>query len=168
MPVSNPPASPRPDKFTIGFGDPTGGFLPNFGWRVTKVGDVSAAPDDLFTVTGKCMITMFVGEVTSVIATTTSLQLQTSTGSVIIATSTQITTDAVGTLYFVTGDPDDALNGAQTPNVDIAFTKTGFNPPILMNDDKIYQAINGAGTGLIQWDLYYFPLESGALIAASA
>lgn len=138
------------------------------GRRVTKVGTLASAPDALFTVTGKNLITLMVGEVTSVVATTTSLQLQTSTGSVIIATSTQITTDAAGTLYMVTGDPDDALCGGATPNADIAFSKTGFNPPMFVNDDVIMQVINGAGTGLIEWTVYYFPLEDSATIEAAA
>lgn len=169
MVVSNYPSSPvRPDKYTIAYGDPTGAFVQGFGWRVTKVGDLSAAPDDLFTVTGKCLVTLMVGEVTSVLATTSSLALHTSTNSIVIAASTQITSDALGTLYMVTGDPDDALCGGATPNVDAAFAKTGITVPFMVNDDAIYQTINGAGTGKIQWDVYYIPLESGASIAASA
>lgn len=142
--------------------------MPGFGRRVTKVGDVSTSTDALFNVTGKCLITLMVGEVTSVIATTTSLQLVTSTNSIILCASTDIVTDVAGTLYMVTGDYDDVLNGAQVPNADIAMTKTGTTAPFMINDDAIWQSVNGAGTGTIQWDLYYVPLEASASIASAA
>lgn len=141
---------------------------PGIGRRVTKVTDMTADPDDLFTVTGKCLVTLMVGEVTSVIATTTSISLNTSTNSQVIAASTQITTDAAGTLYIVSGDPDDTLNGGTTPGVDAALLTTGVHCPFLINDDAIYQNADAGGTGTIQWDLYYIPLEDSASIASSA
>ena len=141
-----------------------------YGKRVTKVGDVASAPDDLFTVTGKCAINLMVGEVTSVIATTTSIQLITSTGGVAITAVTDIVSDAAGTLYIVTGDPDDTLNGNVTtiPNVDVAWCRTGFHAPFIVNDDRIYMSVGGAGTGTIQWDVFYIPLEASATVASSA
>lgn len=139
-----------------------------YGRRVTKVGDVSGTEDRLFTVTGKCLITMLVGECTSVIATTTSLQLRTSTNDIVLHASTDIVTDVVGTLYMLSGDPDDVLNGGSVPNADVAFIKTGTIAPILMNDDAIDQIVDGAGTGLIEWSLYYIPLEASASIASAA
>lgn len=142
--------------------------MPGLGRRVTKVGDISGTTDALFTVTGKNLVTMMVGEVTSVFATTTSLNIKTSTNAILITTSTQVTTAAVGTLYMVTGDPDDALNGGATPNVDVAFAKTGVVAPFMMNDDRIDQIVNGAGTGLVEWTLYYLPLEDSASITSAA
>lgn len=140
------------------------------GRRVTKVGDVASSPDPLFTITGKNLITLIVGEVTSVIASTTSLHLRTSSNTQNLCISTDISSDAAGTLYLVTGDPDDTLNGAvaTVPNVDIAWSRTGFHAPFLMNDDEIIQTIDGAGTGTIQWDLYYIPLEASASITSTA
>jgi len=143
-------------------------FLPNYGRRVTKSATIASAPDALFDVTGKCLITLMVGEVTSVIATSTSLSLNTSTNDQVIAASTQITTDAAGTLYWVSGDPDLALNGADTPGVDAAFMKVGTHAPFVVNDDQIEQNVNSAGTGLIEWTLYYLPLEDSATVAAAA
>lgn len=141
---------------------------PGLGNLVTKIGNVSTSTDALFSVTGKCLVTLLSGEVSSVIATTTSLQLLTSTGSVTMCASTDIVSDALGTLYLVTGDPDDALNGGQTPNVDIAMSKSGFHAPFIVNDDGINQLIVGEGTGLIQWELWYIPLEASASIASAA
>ncbi len=143
-------------------------FNNQYGRQVTKESDLASAPDMLFDVTGKCLVTLLCGEVTSVVATTTSLNLKTSTNSILITTSTQVTTAAAGTLYLVSGDPDDALNVAATPNVDIAFVKSGVMAPFVMNDDTIQQVINGAGTGKILWTLYYFPLEDSATVAAAA
>ena len=141
---------------------------PAYGRRAIKVGDVAAAPDDLFTVTGKVLITLMHGEVTSVIATTTSLAIITSTNSQALAAATQITTDALGTLYMVSGDPDLGLNGGGTPGLDAATLTNGALAPFIVNDDRIYQSVNGAGTGTIQWDLYYIPLEDSASVASSA
>ena len=146
----------------------SGTYMPGYGYFVTKVGDIASDPDDLFTVTGKVLITLMVGEVTSVIATSTSIQLQTSTNAQIIAASTQITTDAAGTLYIVAGDTDLGLNGGGTPGLDMAGLATGILGPFMVNDDRIYQDVNSAGTGTIQWDLWYLPLEASATVASSA
>lgn len=149
---------------------PVGIEFSSLGRRVTKVGDVATQTDALFTVTGKCLITLMVGEVTSVIATTTSISLRTSSSDVQICISTDIITDLAGTLYLVTGDPDEALNGVTggAANVDVAFSKSGHVAPFLMNDDGIDHNTDQVGTGLIQWDLYYVPLEAGAVITSAA
>jgi hypothetical protein len=143
-------------------------YTPGLGYRVTKVGDVSSSVDGLFTVTGKNIVTLMVGEVTSVIATTTSLQIISSVGSRTWCASTEIITELVGTLYVVTGDPDDVLTGNASNVVGTATVKTGLRTDVLVNDNRIDQSINGAGTGLIEWTLYYMPLEDGAEITAAA
>ena len=148
-----------------------GGYNPRFGTRVTKSSTLASDPDDLFTVTGKCLITLMVGEVTSVVATSTSMSINTSTNSIVLVASTDIVGDGAGVLYIVSGDPDDGLNGQASGadnNADAARIRTGFHAPILVNDDRIYMNLDGAGTGLVQWDLYYVPLEAGASITSSA
>jgi len=143
-------------------------FLPGYGRRVTKSSTIASAPDALFDVTGMCMITLMVGEVTSVIATSTSMSINTSTNDQVIVASTQITTDAAGTLYLVTGDPDLGFNAAVAPGVDAAFSKDGQIAPFIVNDDQIEMNVNSAGTGLVEWTLYYLPLQDGATVAAAA
>lgn len=165
---AQPPAGYRPDKFVTAFGDSSGAYLPNYGWRVTKSSTIASAPDALFDVTGKCLVTLMVGEVTSVIATSTSMSINTSTSDVVIAASTQITTDAVGTLYAVCGDIGLGFNAGATPNVDAVVLDVGTFAPFIVNDDQIEMNVNSAGTGLIEWTLYYQPLESGAVVAAAA
>ncbi|MCR4281848.1 MAG: hypothetical protein NUV72_02300, partial [Bauldia sp.] len=140
-----------------------------FGRRVTKVNaSVATSTDALFVVTGKCLITLIVGEVTSVFATTTSMQLTTSTGTVALCAATDVVTEINGTLYILSGDPDDALNGGQAENPNLGALKTGTISPFLMNDNGINQTITSEGTGLVQWDLWYIPLEASASIASAA
>jgi hypothetical protein len=143
-------------------------YTPGLGYRVTKTGDVSTSVDALFTVTGKNIVTLMVGEVTSVIATTTSLQIISSVGTRVWCASTDIVTELVGTLYVLTGDPDDTLSGQTANVVGTATVKTGVNTGVMVNDNRIDQSINGAGTGLIEWTLYYIPLEDDAEITAAA
>lgn len=143
-------------------------FHPVRGYHVTKSATIASAPDALFDVTGKCEITLMVGEVTSVIATSTSMSLNTSTSDMVLAASTQITTDAAGTIYVVAGDIGLGFNAGATPNVDGAILDVGTHAAIIMNDDQIEMNVNSAGTGLVQWDLWYWPLEAGAAVAAAA
>lgn len=143
-------------------------YNPHFGYRVVKSSTIASAPDALFDVTNKCLITLMVGEVTSVIATSTSMSINTSTTDIVLSASTQITTDALGTLYAVCGDIGLAFNAGATPNVDAVVLDVGTYAPILINDDQIEMNLNGAGTGLVEWTLFYWPLEPGAVIAAAA
>lgn len=143
-------------------------FVPGLGYRVTKVGDIAGTADNLFDVTGKVLVTLITGEVTSVFGTSTSMKLNTSTGSVNIVASTTVTTLPAGTLLLPTGDPDDGFNGGQTLNADVAMSKTGFFAPFMVNDDKIVQTVNATGTGLVEWTLHYIPLEASASVASSA
>ena len=143
-------------------------FHPIRGYHVTKNSTIASAPDMLFDITGKVEITLMVGEVTSVIATSTSMSLNTSTNDQVLAASTQITTDAAGTLYVVCGDIGLGFNAGATPGIDAAILDVGNHAAIIMNDDTIEMNVNSAGTGLVQWDLWYWPLESGASVAAAA
>lgn len=138
------------------------------GRLVTKDSTIASAPDALFDVSGLCEITLMIGEVTSVIATSTSMSLNSSTNDDVIVASTQITTDAAGTIYLVTGDPDLGFNGGTAPLIDGAYPKVGTMCSFYMNDDQIEMNVNSAGTGLVRWSLYYKPLEAGAQITAAA
>ena len=142
------------------------------GRRVTKTGDIAADPDDLFAVTGKCLITLMVGEVTSVFATISSMSLNTSTNATVIAASTDVTTSAAGTLFLVSGKIGEGLNGQASGanrSVDAAVvTGDASCLPFIINDDNIYMNLNTTGTGLITWTVFYRPLEASASIASAA
>lgn len=141
---------------------------PVLGRHVRKTADISAAPDAMFDISGKCMITLLVGEVTSVLATSSSMSINTSTTDIVLAASTTITSDALGTLYVVCGDIGLGFNAGATPNVDACVLDVGTVAPIIINDDQIEQNVNSGGTGLVQWDLWYVPLEPGAYVVAAA
>ena len=152
-----------------GMGKQSALFVPGWGYNVVKLGNVATSTDDLFVVSGKCLVTALVGEVTSVVATTTSLQLVTSVGTRTLCASTDIVTEIAGTLYVVTGDQDEVLSGTTQNTVGFAMSATRFEKPLFMiNDNVIVQSINGAGTGLIEWNLFYIPIEAGATITSSA
>lgn len=144
------------------------------GLKVSKTANIPASATSItqmFNVTGKVLVTLLIGEVTSVLATVTSMAIRSSTGSKAIAAVTDVLNDALGTLYVVTGDPDDGLNGDATgagQNADIATLKTAGAPtPFIVNDDAIENVITTNGTGTILWELWYIPLESGATVAAA-
>lgn len=143
-------------------------FFPGLGYNVVKLGNVNATTDPLFVVSGKCIVTMLVGEVTSVVGTTTSLQLTTSVGSRVLCASTDIVTEIANTLYMLSGDPDDVLTGTTQNVVGLAIQKTGVQTPFMINDNVINQTVDAAGTGLIEWNLYYIPVEAGAAITSAA
>ena len=91
--------------------DPLGGYDPVLGFQVTKVSSLATDPDALFTVNGRCLITSLTGEVTTVVATTTTMKLSDVTNTIDLCAATTITTDAVGTMYQLGGVKADVLNG---------------------------------------------------------
>jgi len=149
-------------------------FVPGLGYKITKPHDLSTDNDDLFDVTGTCMITMLYGEVTTVVATTTTYAMRVKTSGEAIFAATTITTDAEGTMYLFSGDPTVVLNNAGTPTTTVAFLDgaAGAISPLIVGNSGgsavIESDLDGAGTGVIAWSLFYLPLEAGASIAASA
>lgn len=174
MPSSpaQPPAGYRPDKFVSAIGDPGGAYLPNLGYRVTKSHNLATDNVDLFTVTGKVAIMLLTGEVTTIVATTTTYAMRVKTSNEAIFPATTITTDAVGTMYLFSGDPTVVLNNTGTPVTRVAFID-GAGPisPLVVGLSggalTIESDLDGAGTGVIAWSLYWLPLEAGALLSAA-
>lgn len=150
------------------------------GIYVTKTGDLASDPDPLFDVTGTVLINLLYGEVTVVVATTTTLLLERTTGTVAMCAATTITTDAVGTMYYFTGDAGAILSGTlaagDAPVVGLAHTAGGPVAPMIFGlspadvnaTETIRHQLDGAGTGSIQWRLWYTPLSPGARVVAAA
>ena len=60
---------PSPDGTVVGHAD--GAYVPTLGYRVSKVENIETATGvDLFTVTGKILLTAWIGEVTNAFHTT--------------------------------------------------------------------------------------------------
>ena len=172
MVVSNPPSGFRPDKYIIAYGDPSGTYLAGYGYHVTKSHNLATDNVDLFTVVGKVAITLLTGEVTTVVggAATYAMRVKTTTEAIFAATT--IDTDAAGTMYLFGGDPTVVLNNTGTPVTRVGFLDgAGPNSPLIVGLSggslTIESDLDAADTGVIRWDVYWLPLESGAVLAAA-
>ncbi len=144
----------------------------SLGNRVTKSHNLTGDNVDLFTVTGKNLITLLTGEVTTIVAVTTTYAMRIKTSGEVIFPATTITTDAAGTMYLYGGDNTVVLNNAGTPITRIGFLDSaGPVSPIVIGlaggSCVIESDLDGAGTGIILWTLYYTALEAGASIVAA-
>lgn len=123
----------------------------------------------LFTVTGgKVLITSLVGEVTTVIQTqadNTKLTFDpTDAGATQdLCAVLDITADAVGTLYSITGTPATAMQDA------LNFLPSSKVPaqPIVLKPGSILLDCAASNTGSVKWELTYIPLDNGASVAAA-
>ncbi len=143
------------------------------GTLVSKTGFVPTATGDLFTVTGKNLVNLMHGEMTTVEAgstTSLTLALNMKANSVDIAAATAIYQDAVNTLYMITGDQDDLFNGGDAPTQDHAHVAEPNFAPFIIDGDVIEGTIvigGGTSTGAMSWHIHYVPLEAGASIVAA-
>ncbi|HAM39893.1 MAG TPA: hypothetical protein DCP69_00770 [Candidatus Omnitrophica bacterium] len=153
----------------------------NIGVRVDKVG-VLTADDDLFNVYGECLITLMYGVVTTVMdggASTVALNEKAS--SIAISAATTITSDALGTVYVVTGQTGALLNGGDAPTVAVGMAGGQHTSTVVLGNSVspwimdggtagliIESTQTGADTGGITWSIFYLPLEEGAYISAAA
>lgn len=125
--------------------------------------------DAIFTVTGgRIIVIALIGEVTTVIGTGTTPELKvkfnpTATGAdTDLCAVTDISDDAVGTLYRVSGDYSTALTqGLLT--VEGALSDT----PFIVSEGDIEIDMDESVTGSIAWDLIYVPLDNGASVASA-
>lgn len=145
---------------------------PGLGYVVTKDCDLGAANDDLFTVTGKVLITLVVGEVTTTLSGAEAFQLRIKTDNIALCAATTIDTDADGTQYIVTGDFGDAMNGGGAMGLRAADVNSlGASRHFVMGDAGGTATIESNTTGNngnILFTLCYIPLEAGAGIVTAA
>jgi hypothetical protein len=123
----------------------------------------------LFTISGgKVLITTLHGEVTTVIQTqanNTKLTFDpTDAGATQdLCAVLDITADAVGTMYSLTGTPAtamvDALNFLPSSKV--------LAQPLILKPGSILLDCAASNTGAAKWELCYIPLENGASVAAA-
>jgi hypothetical protein len=152
-------------------------FIPGLGYPISKVSNMAdgTGTDNLFTVTGRCLITHLSGEVTTEIGTTTTMKLSDVTNTVDLCAATTITSDIVGTMYALPGLSAQILNGTgDTPVVGSIrnWTTPSGSARQIIGDVQapitIAHVLDGAGTGAVTWQLYYLPLVAGATIVAAA
>lgn len=140
---------------------------------------VQNAGVDLYTVSGgRVLVTAFLGEVTTVIganALTVKYQHTKSGGSAAdLSAATTITSDAVGTLYGITGVAADLISvqtvaGTEVPNVTfLSLFPSGIKGVILPAGTLSILSSNAdPDGGALKHDLFYIPLDYGASVVAA-
>ncbi len=152
----------------------------HLGLRVEKAG-VLDADDDLFTVTGKVLITLIIGEGTTVMdGGASTVKLNEKASSIDLCAATTITSDAAGEMYMLSGQLDALLNGGGTPALkvagltaehDSATDRSPAHSPIVFDGQgglTIESTETGDDSGEILWTLFYIPIEDGASVEAAA
>ncbi|MCK9929435.1 hypothetical protein MXD62_20005 [Frankia sp. Mgl5] len=123
----------------------------------------------LFTVTGgRVLITSLVGEVTTVIQTqadNTKLSFDpTDAGATQdLCAVLDITADAVGTMYSLTGTPATAMQDA----LNFLSSNKVLAQPLVLKPGAILLDCAASNTGAVKWDLTYVPYDNGASVAAA-
>lgn len=144
------------------------------GMRGIKVSRATAAlpastAASIFTITGgKVLVTAIYGEVTTVIQTqadNTKLTFDpTDAGATQdLCAVLDITADAVGTMYSITGTPATALQDA----LNFLPSSKVLAQPLILKPGAILLDCAATNTGSVKWDLWYVPLDTGAAVAAA-
>jgi hypothetical protein len=117
------------------------------------------------------LVHLLLGEVTTVIEGTDPI-LKVSVSSLTdasalqgtaydIASTLDISSDEVGTLYAVEGDGTAIISGNQ-----VSGSIESFGMGFVMKQGQIYITTGASKTGAIKWDLWYQPLDAGAYVTA--
>src|SRR3990167_511514 len=119
----------------------------------------------LFTITGgRVLLLLILGEVTTVIETlanATKLKFNpTATGAdQDLCATLDITADAVGELYTISGGVGDALRS------DLLIGAGNLvNDPLILSEGDIELDCAGSATGQVAWSIWYLPLDRGATV----
>lgn len=122
----------------------------------------------LFTIAGgRVLVSLILGEVATIIQTqvnNTKLQFDpTDAGATQdLCAVLDISADAVGTMYHISGLPSDALRD------NLNFARGGLvGAPLVLKPGQILLNCAATNTGQVKWDLVYKPLDAGATVAAA-
>ena len=121
----------------------------------------------LFTIaTGRILLLGLVGEVTTVIQTqanNTKLKLNpTATGAdQDLCAVLNITADAVGELYTISGTVGDALRS------DLLIGTPLLTNPLVLSEGDIELDCAASNTGSVAWDIVYVPFDDGATVVSA-
>jgi hypothetical protein len=120
----------------------------------------------LFTITGgRILVYQIIGEVTTVIQTQTdNAQLvfnHATAADVDLCADLDITADAVGTLYGITGTFADAMLSG------FALPATTLPAPLILSEGSIDFDCSANNTGAVAWTLFWAPLDDGTYVATA-
>lgn len=156
------------------------------GVRVERDADTipQTASETIFSVTGgRVVLTSLIGEVTTVIGSTTVnfniTHTPTGGSAADLVAATACTSDAVGTLYsLVSGVATDLLSiqnvsiiqstaapATDVPNVTFAQL---LRVPLLLPAGDIKFKTSASTTGAVKWAATYIPYDNGSAMAAAA
>ena len=127
------------------------------------------AASALFTIgTGRVLVTSIIGEVTTVIQTqadNTKLTFDpTDAGATQdLCAVLDITADAVGTCYSITGTPATAMQDA----LNFVSSNKMLAQPLLLKPGQILLDCAASNTGSVKWALTYIPYDNGATVVAA-
>ncbi len=116
---------------------------------------------------GRVAVTMIIGEVTTVIQTqanNTKLKFNpTATGAdQDLCAVLDITADPVGELYTISGTVGDAMRS------DLLIGSGGLiAAPLILSEGDIELDCAASNTGQVQWSIWYYPLDTGAVITVA-
>lgn len=152
-------------------------YVPGLGFRVTKTENVNTATGvDLFTVTGKILLTLWTGEVTNALGTQpTDYKLRIKTANVDLVAATNVASAAVGYMFSMSGDAGLTLLTGSSYAVSAVkaadMNGLGFANRIigLAGGSLVLQSLRTAGDAgdAIIHTVFYLPLEAGATVAAA-
>jgi hypothetical protein len=155
----------------------SGVYVPGFGFKVSKTENINTATGvDLFTVTGKVLLTMWTGEVTNALgAAVTDYKLRIKTDNVDLCAATNIASAAVGYMFSLCGDAGLTLLTGSSYAVSAVKTADmnglGFANRIvgLASGSCTLQSLRTAGdaSDSITHSIWYLPLEASATVAAA-
>lgn len=151
-------------------------LYPNFpsvfslGHHVARATDTlpQTSTDNLFTVAGgRVLITLLVGEVTTIIQNSDPVAKITSTpttGTAIdVASTVDLTSLEVGGFVLCEGDGTALIKS----NAGAAPGAASSSRPWICPIGTIDLTTGASKTGAIKWDLFYVPLDEGASVVAS-
>ncbi len=136
------------------------------GMRVDRATQ-GMADETIFTIAGgNVMVTMILGEVTTILETAannTKLTATPTTGTAVdICADLDTTGIEEGGFLTITGTATDALQKANAGSIKMQAT------PIVVAPGVIAINVGAAKTGSVKWSLWYRPLEDGAYVTATA
>lgn len=150
-----------------------GVFVPGLGYKCVKTEDVNTATaDDLFTVTGKVLITCWTGEVTNALGTAvTNYKLRVKGTNRDLCATSNIASAAIGFMFQMNGDAGDSLintatatETADTDGKGMAYRIVGKSGSSLTLQSS--RTAGDAGDEIVH-SLWYIPLEAGAEVVAA-
>lgn len=147
------------------------------GRYATKAGmTITNSSQDIFLVTGGLvLVTSIVGIVTTVLGGAANLNLtHTPTGGSAgdLSAATAVDTDAVGTIYTISGVAADlmsvqAVAGVTVPNVTFGLNLFQAAGGLVLPAGALKQKTSAAQTGAVKWHCTWVPIEAGAALAAA-